>query len=194
MSKMEMLNLIVAILTPTVGAVYTFFTNRATRREQQEIRQEQIQIQKKQADLEAISQYRQIKQQERYFKEDLVTLTANLKEGDTEAKYISFLSLYSSFTDLYNEVNAFCALLNHNAVSSEGVLKNTGIDLVIKLADEQCKTYETLKNAAEIIGHKKDLKRPDWNAFKEYDIFLKSRLSDNQWERLCNKRKAVGLK
>ncbi len=65
---------------------------------------------------------------------------------------------------------------------------------MLKLADKQCDTYEILKAAAEKSGHKNEIKRPDWNAFLEYDKFLKNRLSDNQWNKLCERRKKVGLK
>ncbi|MBR1742970.1 MAG: hypothetical protein IJ733_14100 [Lachnospiraceae bacterium] len=100
----------------------------------------------------------------------------------------------SSFSDLYNEVNVFCALMNNNVVSSEKVLQNTGINLLIKLADDQCDIYERLKKTAEKFGYKNEFKRPDWDAFQEYDEFLQSRMSDNQWKRLVEKRKKVELK
>ena len=105
-----------------------------------------------------------------------------------------FITAYSSFTDLFNEANAFCSLINHNSVVAEEVLKNTGIDLLLKMADIQCDEYEKLKNAANTIGKKNvTIRKPDYNAFKEYDEFLKSHMDKQQWESIIAKRKKVGL-
>ena len=193
MSK-DTIEIIVAIVVPVISALYTFFTHRMDMKEQQEIREEQKRLQDKQADIEAVAQYRQVKQLERDYKDDVIKLTVAVKNNDENAIHIAFLTLYSSFTDLFNEANAFCALLNTGAVSSGGVLKNTDIDLVIKLAEDQCSTYETLKTVAEKFGYKNELKRPDWNAFKEYDKFLMGHMIENKWEKLCDRRKNVGLK
>ena len=89
-----------------------------------------------------------------------------LKNSEDSAKL--FLTAYSSFTDLFNEANAFCSLINHNSVIAEEVLQNTGTSLLIKMADYQCEGYDKLKNAAEKIGKSQvSIKRPDINAFSK---------------------------
>ena len=193
-TTIDYIELALAIVFPLISALYTLYVHNEDKKEREKLRKEQGRLQKKQEDIEAITQYRQVKDQEKYFKDDIVKLTVALKSDDTDAIHIAFLSLYSSFTDLFNEVNAFCALLNIGTVSSEEVLKHTGIDLVLKLAYDQCDAYATLKAAAEKSGHKNEMKRPDWNAFPEYDKFLQKRMSDKQWSNLCVKRKEVGLK
>lgn len=184
---------VVPILVSGATLFYTIHKDNVNKSRQQEIEERQNELQKRQSDVEAIAQYRQVKAIERDYKKDMIAMTNGLNKNPNEAE-VFFLSAYSSFTDLFNEANAFCSLINHNDVVAKEVLKNTGIDLLLKLADYQCEGYKVLKQAAEKIGTSKvTMKRPDINAFREYDDFLKKRMPKARWETLIQKRKDVAL-
>ncbi len=184
---------IIPIGLSVITLVYTIHKDRVNKSRQQILEEKQAELQNRQSDVEAIAQYRHVKAVERENKRDLIVLVKAIQKESDDAESL-FLYAYSSFTDLYNEVNAFCSLINHNSIVAEEVLKNTGIDFLLKMAYYQCESYEKLRNAAEKIGVQKALfKRPDTNAFIEYDGFLKKRMNKDRWETLVQKRKDIGL-
>ena len=192
-TTIDKINLLIAILVPAISAVFTLVTYLKTSKEQRKLRDEQQRLAKVQSDIEAIAQYREIKTSEKFFIFYLIELIDIVENDKSNEAHKAFLSCYSSFTDLFNDVNAFCALVNSGSVDSEEVLKNTGTSLITKLAQEQCNTYKLLNEAAEKYGFQSEMKRPDRDAFQEYDKFLEKHMVYGAWQRLLEKRKSVGL-
>ena len=180
----DILSLIVAI----VAFFYSMYANRKSKKAEDEVNSVK-------ANLEAGNQYSKVKELERPFEDamsELIVILDSDNEG-IETKKRVFLKLSNRFTDLFNEINSFCALVNNGSIGAKEYLKNTAIPKLLKYAEIQVQCYETLNMAAEKIGEKK-LPKPNYRAFDEFDVFLKKNMSSYQYDNIEKKRKEVGLK
>lgn len=180
----DILSLLVAIFS----FFYSMYANRKSKAAEEEVNSIK-------ANLEASNQYSKVKELERPFEGALSELIVILDSDNEsiETKKRVFLKLNNRFTDLFNEINSFCALINNDSICAKEYLKNTAIPKLVKYAEIQIQCYGTLNMAATKLGERK-LSKPNYRAFEEYDIFLKNNMSKNQYEDIEKKRKEVGLK
>lgn len=181
---LDILSLIVAIS----AFFYSMYSNKKSEKAEAEVNSVK-------ANLEASNQYGKVKELERPFEDAMSELVVMIKSDkeSIEAQKRVFLKAINRFTDLFNEINSFCALVNNGSIDAKEYLKNTAFPKLLKYAEIQIQCYETLNMAATKLNERK-LDRPNYGAFDEFDVFLKKYMPQHQYDNIERKRKEVGLK
>ena len=152
-------------------------------------------LQKIKEDFDASEKYSQFKLVERLF-EDALTELAVVTDKESEASKDeikrALLMALNRYTNLYNEINSFCKLINNGSIKAEKYLKDTAYQKLKDHADLQWQFYGELNKKAKEISMP-GLRRPRNEAYKAYDEFLEKHLTKYKWEDVKKKREEVGM-
>ena len=166
-----------------------------TKAAQSKAEKNEAELQRVKEDLVASEKYNQVKMVERLFEDALADLAVVTNENSTasiDEKTRAFLTASNRYTNLYNEINSFCTLINNGTIKAEGYIKTTARQKLTDYAEFQWQFYEQLNMIAIDNGLKK-LQKPRYEAFKGYDEYLEKNLPDYKWNQIKQKRKKVGL-
>ena len=155
----------------------------------------EIELQRIKEDFDASDRYGQVKLVERLFEDaltELVVVTDRESEASKEDVKRALLTAVNRYTNLYNEINSFCKLINNGAIKAEKYLKDTAYQKLEDHADLQWQYYVQLNEIANDNQMHK-LLRPRYKAFSAYDEFLEKHLYKEKWKNVKAKRKEVGM-
>lgn len=192
------------IIVGVLSLCYSIFLNVRTNRIHKKIQEVQLDV------LQASSLYENVKKMKREYVQamtDLQVIKQEVEErlessGDsmlnsTDKSHVNraFLNLYQKYTDFFNEVEDYCTKVNVGAIKAEEYIKEKVAPNISAYAKLQVETFEMLTIIAQNYNFKKVLK-PDYNAFKEYDIFLIKYNGGEEsafWKDLKTSRSRVGF-
>lgn len=180
----------VSALISATSLVYTIIKNRKTDELRRKVEKVQLDV------LQASELYNNVKEMKREFQKSLSTLIVLNNEETTEKHdlYVSFLDAYNKYTDFYNEINDYCIMVNIGAIKAEDYIRSTIAVNLSKFARMQYETFNCLQ-AIATKNQFKSISKPDFDAFKDYDGFLKAYNGENSafWVNLKTERRNVGF-
>ncbi|MBB6698242.1 hypothetical protein [Clostridium algidicarnis] len=186
-------NIVVAVISLLISAAslgYTIIKNRKTDVLRMKVEKVQLDV------LQASKLYNNVKEVKREFEKSLSTLVV-LNNGELTEKQdlnVAFLDAYNKYTDFYNEINDYCIMVNIGAINAEDYIKNTIAVNLSKYAKMQYETFSCLQGIAS-QNQFKSISKPDYDAFKDYDAFLKKYNGENSvfWMNLKTERRNAGF-
>lgn len=187
----ESLALIIAFISMCI----TIAANKKADKAKQKAEETEAELQRIKEDFDASDRYGQVKLVERLFEDaltELVVVTDKESEASQEDIKRALLTAVNRYTNLYNEINSFCKLINNGAIKAEKYLKDTAYQKLEDHADLQWKYYAQLNEIANDNQIHK-LLRPRYKAFSAYDEFLEKHLYKDRWMNMKAKRKEVGM-
>lgn len=169
--------------------IYTIWKNRKT----DEIRKK---VEKVQLDtIQASALYENVKKAKIKFTDSLTDLNIKVKSNASSQEIEeSFLNTYNRYTDFFNEINDYCIMLDVGAINSEKYIETTIKKNFSAFAKMQVETFENLNLIAKKYNFKQ-IPKPDYNAFKQYEEFLKKQNGEDSlfWSELKTERVRVGF-
>ncbi len=199
---------LITTVAAIIAIVQTHIANKRATDAEESARQSQIksdeakrvangieaELRRRQEDFDASEQYGKVKELIRPFEKSASRLGVllNDEEATDREKRIAFMDAYNEYTDLYNEINSFCAHVNNGTVVAENYMKNAVIPILKRKAETQADYQETFMYAAKKLKMP-NIHKPDYGAFSEYNKFLEKRLIDSERNRIMEKRKKAGL-
>ena len=184
-----------ALIIAFISMCLTIAADKKAEKAKQKAEENEAGLQKIKEDFDASEKYGQVKFVERLFEDALTELiVVNDKDSDASNDDIkrALLNAVNRYTNLYNEVNSFCKLINAGAIKAEEYLKDTAYQKLADHADLQCEFFDQLNKIAK-ENNNPNLLRPRYKAFDAYDEFLKNHMSDYAWNRVVEKRIKVGM-
>lgn len=154
----------------------------------------EAELRRRQEDYEASEQYGKVKELIRPFEKSASKLGVLLNDSEAteREKRMAFMDAYNEYTDLYNEINSFCALVNNGTIVAENYMKNTVVPILKKKAITQVEYQVVLMDAAKKLKMP-GVRKPDIGAFREYNVFLENRTTGVEKEKIMKSRKDAGL-
>ena len=184
-----------ALIIAFISMCLTIVADKKAEKAKQKAEENESDLQKIKEDFDASEKYGQVKFVERLF-EDALTELIVVNDKDSEASKDdikrALLNAVNRYTNLYNEINSFCKLINDGAIKAEEYLKDTAYQKLTDHADLQWQYYEQLNIIAK-DNHIHKLLHSRYKAFNAYDEFLEKHLYKDKWQKVKAKRKEVGL-
>lgn len=189
MEKIKICLQFLSILVSISTLVYTIIKNKSIQTIKKQVQEVQLDV------IKASELYGQVKQAKKEYENEMARLTVTMGGNSEEEKKSAFLCTYNRYTDFFNEVNDFCIMVNVGAIKDNEYIKNTIAVNLSKYAKLQYETFSELQSIAKQINIEPIVK-PDYNAFIEYDNFLKKYNNGDKsafWVELKTKRRDAGF-
>jgi len=154
----------------------------------------EAEMRRRQEDYVASEQYGKVKELIRPFEKSTSKfgVLLNDEQATLREKQMALMDAYNEYTDLFNEINSFCALVNNGSIVAENYMKNTAISILKKKAVTQAEYQLVLMQAAKELKMP-NIRKPDYRAFSEYNHFLDKRTSGMEKDKIIAKRREAGI-